>query len=556
MIVAVMGSQMSKTESMLNIIGQRMHDGPYMPAIYVGPTEKNARSISRDRFDKMLRSTPVLWERTEKGQRYGTYEKFIAGVRLGFAWAGSATELASHPCGLVFVDERDRMGSDVDGEGDPVALARARTKNYPLGKVFVFSTPTIEGASPIWKLYENGTMDKWAWPCRGCGAYFVPKLELLRWPKKCTPARALTEARVLCPHCEHPHAEVDKVELNAAGVYLPHVVDAEGKHVLAEQRTESPTWSYWISGLASPWASFGKIASVLIEAYRTKEPETIQAEINTWGGEVFAIKGDAPEWAEVAARRAEYAARQVPRGVQLITLGADVQKQGIYYVIRGWGFNLESWLLEAGYLQGETEYDNVWIALGQAVRGVIGDRVVDRAYVDSGYRPGDRFKRPDHAVYTFARRHSGLVFPTKGHDFQDTPTKLSALDITVNGVLVKGGVKLVHLDTDFFKRWIHSRVRWPADEPGGWHLYLTAGEDYCRQIVSEELIIKASGRATWIKKTDNHYLDAEVNATAAAWSLNAFKLPPYADFEAAQNAQSDPGGSVNNAPDGYTRREL
>jgi len=140
---------MGKTEAVGNLIGHRFSDGPFVPAIYVGPTEKQVRSISKDRIDKMLRSTPLLWERTEKGARFTTYEKFIAGTRLGFAWAGSATELSSHPAGLVLVDERDRMTSDAGNEGDPVSLARARLKNYPAKKLGVFSTPTTESASPI-----------------------------------------------------------------------------------------------------------------------------------------------------------------------------------------------------------------------------------------------------------------------------------------------------------------------------------------------------------------------------------------------------------------------
>lgn len=556
-IVVVMGAQMGKTESILNMIGQRMTDGPFMPALIVEPTEKSARSLSRDRLDQMLRSTPVLYERTAKGQRWGTFEKWISGVRVGMAWAGSATELASHPCGLVFVDERDRMSSDVADEGDPVSLARARTKNYPLGKVFVFSTPTVDGASPIWSLFLIGTMEKWAWHCVDCGALFVPRLELLRWPKGATPAEALKAARVECEHCRFPHEERHKVELNEGGRYLAHRLEADGKHVPLEAPAESTTWSYWASGLASPWASFGQIAAVLIEAYRTRDQEKIQAEINTWGGEVYRVKGDAPEWAEVAARRREYSRGQVPAGVQLITLGADVQKRGIYYVVRGWGHNLESWLIEQDYLAGETEFDNVWIALSRVLVGRFGDRYIDRGFVDSGFRPGDRERRPDHAVYTWARRHPGHAFPTKGHAEQDSPIKLSPIDVSVGGLLVRNGVMLGHVNTDFFKRWVHARVKWPEDQAGGWHLYRDATEDYCRQIVSEELILLPSGRGRWVKRAaDNHYLDAEVNATAAAWSINAFRLPTWDQYLAENTAVSDPGGSPDTAGDPYSRREL
>jgi hypothetical protein len=36
-------------------------------------------------------------------------------------------------------------------------------------------------------------------------------------------------------------------------------------------------------------------------------------------------------------------------------------------------------------------------------------------------------------------------------------------------------------------------VRWPDDQPGGWHLHQEVGEDYCSQIVSEARMRKPSG---------------------------------------------------------------
>lgn len=530
---------MGKTEGMFNIIGHRLDDGPYVPALYVGPTEKQVKSISKDRVDKMLRSSASLWNKTEKGQRYGTFEKWIAGVRLGFAWAGSATELASHPAGLALVDERDRMSSDVGGEGDPVSLTRARLKNYPNSKLGVFSTPTTEGASPVWALLDNGTLEFWAWTCKHCNGVFVPQLSLLTWPEGMNPDEAAQKARVVCPICGGEHETRDKHRLNAGGQYLrmrklnERETVAEGQKAVLEHYVidDTPkiksTASFWISGLASPWASFQDIAKVLIDAYRSGEQERIQTEINTWGGELFRVKGEAPEWQEVGANRLEYPAHVIPdRQCQLITMGADVQKNGIYYVIRAWGANSESWLIDHDYLTGETEFDNVWIALGKILQKPIGDKIISRAFIDSGYRPGDVHRRPDHAVYTFCRRHQGVAYPTKGRDTMDTPIRFKDIDYSPGGgKLIKNGVRLCHIDTDYFKRWVHGRINWPDDSEGGWHLHNNTTEDYCRQIVAEELIIKSSGRPIWVRRAkDNHYLDCEVGVTAAAYSLNVHKL--------------------------------
>src|SRR6185436_6758017 len=107
-VAAVLPAQMGKTEAVLNVMGHRLDDDP-CPILYIGPTQKLVESVSSDRVIKMFRSAPRLWERLAKGKRNKITEKFVSGVRLGFGWSGSGTELSSHPAGLVFVDERDRM---------------------------------------------------------------------------------------------------------------------------------------------------------------------------------------------------------------------------------------------------------------------------------------------------------------------------------------------------------------------------------------------------------------------------------------------------------------
>jgi phage terminase large subunit GpA-like protein len=86
-------------------------------------------------------------------------------------------------------------------------------------------------------------------------------------------------------------------------------------------------------------------------------------------------------------------------------------------------------------------------------------------------------------------------------------------------------MQLWHLDSDYLKSWVHGRIRWPVGEVGAWHLYQDTDEDYCRQVVAEQLLIKPSGRRVWlVKNRSNHYLDAETNALAAALTLQIQSL--------------------------------
>jgi phage terminase large subunit GpA-like protein len=524
-IVVCCGAQMSKTESLLNIIGHKLDDDP-APILYVAPTQRQVESISSSRVMKMLSSCPSLLEKLDKtraGNKVG--EKYIAGQRLGFAWAGSATELSSHPAALVLVDERDRMTADVDGEGDPVGLAEARTATYPDGKVIIASTPTLEGGSPIWALYLEGTQYRWSWPCPDCFEYFVPEFTLLKWPEKSSPQQALRGAKVACPHCGSLIGDEHRQPMNAAGRF-----ETAGNE-------DSDTASFWISGLASPWRSFGQAAKAFVEAAHSGSQERVQTITNTVFGELYKLAGDAPAWESVAKLRGEYAMGSLPEGVLRITCGVDVQGDRLVFAVRGWGYSSESWLLEHGELFGETEHEPVWTQLANLLDVDYGGRRIDRMLVDSGYRPGGA-RTATNQVYAFARRFAGRVLPTKGHDVGDKPLWLSKIDVTFAGKVHKHGLSLMHIDTNYFKAWLYGRIDWPADQPGAWHLPNDATDDYCQQVVSEQRIVKPTGRVVWIRtRTANHYLDAEILNCAGAHLIGihrAQRKPAKADQPPAQ----------------------
>lgn len=526
--VVVMGSQMGKTELELNILGHRFDDGPRLPALVIGPTEKWARSFGGDRLVKMIDSCKSLFEKLRKGQADKVLEKFIAGIRLGIGWAGSATELASHPAGLALMDEVDRMLRDVDGEGSPVEMVRARLKNYINSLLVAVSTPTVELASVIWAMFEEGTMGKWTWPCPHCDKGIIPQLSLLQWQGAKTKQEARKLAVVACPHCGGTIQTKHKARMNAQGYFTYHMLGENGQHIPVDYHPKNTTESFWVSGLASPWVTFEEMAERLFDAYQSRDQNRIQAVVNTYGGELFKVEGDAPDWEEVAKLRRHYERGSRPEGVQLITCGVDVQKRGLFYTVRGWGFNSESWLLDHGYIAGETEFDDVWLKLARLFDQDYRGMRIERMFVDSGYRPGDKWRKPDNQVYQFCMRHAGMAFPTKGHDTQDRPLKASMIDINSQGRTLKNGLQLWHLNTDYLKSWVHSRVRWPEDAAdGGFHLHADTDEDYCRQIVAEEVIVTSSGKRMW-KKTheDNHYLDCESMALAAGMSLEMRTLSP------------------------------
>lgn len=522
-IVVVTGAQSGKTDALINVMGHRLDDDP-VPMLFVSPTQKLVESVSNSRVMAMFRTVPSLWEKLSKGKMNKMTEKFISGVRLGFGWAGSATELSSHPCGLVLMDERDRMDDDIQGEGDPVDLCEARTATYPSGKVIICSTPTVEGASAIWALWESGTKKKWSWPCPYCGKFFAPERKLLRWPEDATPAIAWREAYIECPSCAGKIVELHKKKMNDNGKFIGPGQDVDCDGNIIGDDIDTNCGSFLVSGLASPWRSIGDRARAWVTAEASRKVSSIQAVINTGFGELYAIKGDAPDWLTVANLRQGYEFLTLPEGVQELTCGVDVHGNRIDYVIRGWGYKMESWLIDAGHLLGNTEQDDIWNALGEILQRPIEGKYIRRMLVDSGYKPGAG-RIAVNMVYMFCRRFSSYAFPSKGHAQQDRPFKSSLIDVSAYGIIIKNGLQLWHIDSDVAKTWVHTRVRWPVGASGAWHLSADADDDYCKQIVSESRILMPTGVAKWIVTGENHFLDCESLAYAAAMMLNFETLP-------------------------------
>ncbi len=117
--------------------------------------------------------------------------------------------------------------------------------------------------------------------------------------------------------------------MNAKGVYVApgQRVDPDGTvHGLPP---ESWTVSFWASGLASPFKTWGEHAAAYVDAVRSNDHTKIQAVINGGFGEVYAPgDGEVPEWHEVAKLRElldePYPLGVAPDGVKVITMTVGV----------------------------------------------------------------------------------------------------------------------------------------------------------------------------------------------------------------------------------------
>lgn len=570
-VVMVTAAQSGKTDAMLDIIGHRLDTKP-VPILYVGPSREFLTDQFEPRLMALFDEALKLRAKVQRGKRMKKTLKRVAGVTLRLAHAGSSTALKSDPAGLALVDEYDEMLANVKGQGDPLGLVEARGITFADFVTGIASTPSQgmvetevdesglefwkvvdpdDVASPIWRLWQEGTRYHWAWKCPHCGEWFVPRFKLLRWPKTATPAQARREAYLECPSNGCVITDADKPGMNANGVYV-----APGQHIANDGTVvgdppDTTTISFWVSGLASPFVSFGERAEAYLKALASGEQDKIQTAFNAGFGEVYTPGGgDVPEWQEVANLKMPYPARTLPDDVVFLTAGVDVQKNRLPFVIRGWGPRATSWLIDAGELWGETAQPDVWEDLADLLTQDFDGLPIKLAFVDSGFRPGKKFSVPEHRVYQFCRRFSRFVFPTKGYARQARPIIRSQIEVKADGKTSKYGLTLFRLDSDHWKSWVHERLRYPPDQPGAWLLHEETADEYCQQIVSEARITSPTGRPQWVQRSrENHFLDCEALVAAAAFQLGAHRLGPNARRRIVDDMERElPVPDANGAP--------
>jgi len=122
-VVLVFGSQMGKTEVILNSIGCNIQTRPG-PMLFVEPTLDLLKKVNRQRLDPLLSQTPALAERVKPARSRDSgntiFTKSFPGGVLMLVGANSATGLQSSPIQYLYADEVSSYPLEADDKGDPL----------------------------------------------------------------------------------------------------------------------------------------------------------------------------------------------------------------------------------------------------------------------------------------------------------------------------------------------------------------------------------------------------------------------------------------------------
>jgi phage terminase large subunit GpA-like protein len=464
-------------------------------------------------------------------------EKVFAGGRLYLANANSVMDLSSKTIKKGVRDEYSKW-TDIPGYGDPGNLffgrftAFRRIKTF---KILDISTPEVdtgdetgqtEGHCRIDLRFRASDRRFWHCLCPECGQLFIHRDEFLLVDEKHPHL-----SRYACD-CGHHISDPERIIAIDSGEWM--ATNRDGDHP-----------GFHIDAFVSKMMSYEAIAEDKVKA----KSETAKKDYsNLVLGLAFKYRGDAPDIEKLMMRREEWLKRgRVPPKGLILTAAADVQMRGIWYEIVAHGANRETWLVDAGYIDGETSnhrgeaFEQLSkLTVERKFPDAFGrERTIDALAVDSGYR--------SNTVYAWVRDHQrlhpdtgyDLILATKGVPQWGKPAigQPTLVDIDLSGRKIKQGCKVWAVGTwplkaDFYSYLRQEGIKSGASrDPDGYcHFGTWVDEVYFRQLTGDRLEkVKVQGRDAgqrWAQIKNNHFHDCRIYNSAMAEYLGVSTITP------------------------------
>ena len=510
-------SQIGGTEALLNMLIYIILQDP-SPTMIVYPNDDLAKEISNTRVKpalRLIRAIRKIFRETsskEQELRFSTMTLYLQG-------SGSPAKLASRPIKYLFFDEVDKLEGASKKEASPFSLALERTKTYrPQEKVYACSTPTLR-TNYIWSLHDSAEeVRHYFVPCPHCGSMIELLWSQVRFDSdddgKMSPSERAATAVYICQECGCEILDSDKPTMLRSGRWQTIKRRGNGK---------ATSVGFWINSLYSiflRWSDAVEEFLLANEDAKAGDTDRLQNFVNSWLAEPWEDTRFSTDADTVLERQTTLPEFVVPEWTVVLTAGVDVQETSMYWVIRAWGEHSTSQLITRGQVLGFNTIEEI---MSREFQTEAGDRMrVAVCLIDSGYQAD--------ATYDFCLDNSDWALPVKGasNPMRDR-FKISKVDKQTSRAY---GMQLILVDGGQYKDSIAARMR-RENGVGSWMVYEGIDEEYCRQVTSEHKVVEKSARGIsrfrWVPKrshADNHYLDCEVYAFAAAelWGIRTAHL--------------------------------
>ena len=372
--VLVGPSQCGKTELYL---GWHLHTVICDPSdlMLLETSQDKASDFSARRIGRMHRDSPEVGKRLLPGSHNDnvTRKRYSNGSLITLGWP-SITQLSGKPIPRLFLTDYDRMTLDVEGEGSPYDLARARTTTFGRHAMcFAESSPSHPVLDSNWasgspheappcegilSLYNRGDRRRWHWICVVCGLSFEPDFSLLKWEDNPRFMQAAESVRMYCPHCNtmYGHDNSDslpgKYEMNLRGFWLKDGQTRRRDGEIIGEPYQSEIASFWLKGVAAAFKDWKTIVKNYLDAeqeyHRTGSESSLKTTTNTDRAEPYTPKSELSERApqKLQDRAIDLGYKVVPPQVVFLVAAVDIQKTRFVVQVTGVSPGGDLWIVD------------------------------------------------------------------------------------------------------------------------------------------------------------------------------------------------------------------
>lgn len=440
-------------------------------------------------------------------------------------------------------DGFDEVGSK-SREGDKFSQLERRLLAYPENMRRLIAECTVSTETGrTWQEIHHGTNSRICIPCPHCSKWVTPDREhLTGWQEAENEEQAIAGTSLVCPKCGGVWTNDQRIASNARAV-LAH----KGQEVADDGTVIGPMpatktlgfrWSV-VNSVLNPHR-LASVGGLEWKAKRATDEESAERDLcqSQWARPTASAKTNlsALEYMAIMRRVRSQVGRGIcPPGTQRITVGIDIGKFLLHYVVLAWIDAKTPHVIDYSVQEAPTDSLGESVAIKVALQSL-------RDELAAGWKHGDGTMRSSFQ-FVDARYQTDIIrefcqntgpetwWPTMGfgatqrrvgENRRETGARVAGVGEDYSLIQEVGGAQYFEINSDKWKSRLHECLKIPANHPGGLTLFDSANHmTYAKHLCAEQKVeeyVPGTGTVTrWEQVSrNNHYLDATVLAMVAA----------------------------------------
>jgi len=531
------------------------------------PTEEIASDKWREDFEPAIRASRYARYLPDKGDgsRGGIPRsvEFKNGSTLKFMTAGGGDKKrAAFTSRVLVVTETD--GFDEVGhksrEADKFTQLEGRLRAFTPktgspSVLYAECTVSVEEGR-TWREYTKGSSSVIVRPCPHCDAWVTPGRDnVFGYQDAEEEQEAYDLSDWICPACGEVWSEDDRHKANSLSkvVHKGQSVDKCG--AVKGETPRTPTLGFRWTAFDNEFITAGVVGADEWLASRAEDEDNAEKEMRqfVWALPYIPDKEDMTklDYQTISSRYIGMPPKGiVPADALHLVAAIDLGKYLCHWTVAAFGEGAAPHFVEYGRVEVASDDVGVERALAIALRewkdeisagweDDDGDtHFLEMTLVDAGWQP--------EVAYDFCLDAGGRFLPAKGFGASQGMAKHYTSPRSVGQNILRKGreydirklkreagkrlVKLVHINVDHWKSWLHSRFSTPLDQPGAATVYKVANNrehlSFAKHLTSERLTQDRDARNRMVERWEqvnkkNHWLDAGQMACVAGHIVGA-----------------------------------